>query len=150
MLIALIACLLFAFVDYVGFNTLGQRQDLAIKLFGIKVLWYRILQTLFQLMLVYVVGVVFGWIYSLGFMLLWWCWLADFMYYGFAYVINNPKWENRVNLQGTLHQVTWAWWTPYGLFVRGTKRKNEIIPLSILVFQGVLGLVLCWGLMVAL
>jgi hypothetical protein len=123
------ALTLFAFFDYWGYNVLHPFQPVA----------YRILQHL--ILIVLALGLYFlSWRCSVAFLLLWWTWWADAIYYAFydslGWYGQNPHvsaWENEV-MEGF---VTWAWWTPVGLL---TKHKRAI-PHNTLMWQLVVGVV---------
>lgn len=127
---AVIAGILFAFFDYTFYNTLGQK----------KLTLYRVIQTAFQILLVVALWFV-GPLASVLFMLLWWTWNCDLLYYFFCYILHwysaQPK--NSFEQYILSDTVTWAWWTPYGL-IRG--HKSEPIDGDILVIQASAGIIL--------
>ena len=141
MIIALLACLVFSLFDYAGYNISKKSSKLLVG--------YRVLQYIVQAVITYVVWVNFSWKEAFAWLILWWTWLCDFMYYGWAWIINpkpapNNAWEGREGLLKTLEVVTWAWWTPYGLIINGVKNKTRVIPLMTLIVQAILGFVLAF------
>ena len=134
---ATILLLLFAAFDYVGFNVFGREHRTP----------YRVVQLLFQAALCYFGGTALGWSAVAAFMVMWWTWLADFLYYFMfdvwprSYV---PWYAGRAFKEEVLgDKVTWAFWTPYGLLryvlSGGTAGRDVPIRGHELIFQGILG-----------
>lgn len=131
-LIAIGVCLIFSIFDYIGFNYSRDKN----------LTTYRVVQYIVQIALTYFVWTIFSWQSAIAWLLLWWTFLCDFMYYGIAWLVNpSGTWEGRSQLLQSLNGVSWAWWTPYGLFINGLKNKARIIPLKILLIQGGIGFV---------
>jgi hypothetical protein len=115
------ASVLFASVDYVGYNTCKTSPK--------TLAFYRVFQFALQ-------GVLTWKLYQWGdvrcaiaFNVLWWTFTDDLLYYGIAAVVNPPgAWENRRSAGEALNAVTWAYWTPLGL-ARGGSRKVMEKPL---------------------
>lgn len=96
----------FAMFDYVGYNILPL------------IVW-RIIQFLLQALIVWDLWMFFNFYAAGAFMLIWWGWICDFIYYWFY---------DHLKLYGGTHageaykydvkegRVTWAWWTPVGLY----------------------------------
>lgn len=129
--LAILATLVFAFFDYVGFNTIKPRW------------FYRILQTIVQFSIyvgLYVIDSVWC---SISFAILHGTFCADLAYYFFFDTIKwfggdyaGKAYKNEV--LGNL--VTWAWWTPYGLITRFlVGKKDEPISGEIILDQAQLG-----------
>ena len=132
-LYAALASIIFSFVDYLGYNELGRKGPT-------QLIVYRIIQTVIQLCLVYALWCINPWA-AVAFVIIWWTFLCDFLYYAFCnmglFGITGAAFTNEV--MG--NQVTWAWWTPYGLFKWATTRvRNSVIDGSTLILQGALGL----------
>lgn len=129
LLIAVLATALFGFVDYVGYNTIGQKL----------LVLYRILQTSIQIGIVVLLFEFAGFLAALSFLLLWWTFCSDMIYYGFCawlrWFKTEPPNAFEQDVEGNV--VTWAWWTPYGL-VRG--HKTEPIDGTILIAQAISGI----------
>jgi len=88
------AAVLFAGFDRLGFNKVLRASEEA----GAKPA-YRILQTIFQVLVAFVLGGL-GWVPVLGFLFLWWTGACDYLYYALAKE-DYPKWDH----------LPWLWWT---------------------------------------
>ena len=142
--LAVLAAVLFAFVDYVGYNGIGAG---ALKTYRILFLsfgkgapmLYRVLQTIIQVAFVWVLWCILGnfWV-AFSFLFLWWTFNCDMIYYMFCGWLRWFPQEpvNAFNQDVMGDQVVWAWWTPYGL-IRG--RKSEPIDGATLVVQAIGG-----------
>jgi hypothetical protein len=124
-----IILLAFAFFDYIGYNTIGQRH----------LVLYRILQTILQITLTWNAVAFAGWFAAIAWLWLWWGGWADLFYYMFydwlrffgyrndgfgkSVVGGNgsaiyterfaPMTAFEAEVLGGL--VTWFWWTLLGL-----------------------------------
>lgn len=132
-----IAVIIFGFIDYIGYN-LARKYSAIIA--------YRIIQVFIQACIAAILWKLFGVWSAASFMLLWWTFNADFVYY-FFYNLNWLKIEGEAGfrLEVLGNQVTWAWWTPIGLFMHGGRR--EVILWNDLAMQaaiGVIGSILIW------
>lgn len=83
---------------------------------------YRIHQLLFESLLVVLLGVLFGWQYSLGCVIIKWFGIQDILYYLFL--------QRKIP-----EKFTWMKWTPFGI-VKGDLSKNEVI------FQSTIGFII--------
>jgi len=83
---------------------------------------YRINQFLFDLLLLILIGIQFGWIVALGGWIMKEFGLQDIFYYIFLKMPFPQKWN-------------WMKWTPLG-FIKGTLSRNEIL------LQGLLGIII--------
>ena len=131
------ASVLFAGFDYVGFNATRQNPN------ALKV--YRVLQVLAQTAISWVLYDQVGLPTAIGFNLIWWTFGDDFLYYGFAELINpGHPWESRGDLgRGVMsNQCRWAYWTPIGI-ARGMRRDDPIAG-NTLVAQALTGLALAF------
>lgn len=120
--------LLFSGADYVGYNATKHDPHGAL-------IAYRIVQFTAQAAItVYLVRDA-GWKQGLRFNLIWWTFGADWLYYGWANLLNpGHGWEARGSPK--TNRITWAYWTPLGLFApRGAE-----IPTSALAAQSIIGL----------
>ena len=133
-----VALIAFGFFDYVGYNLSVVRGQTWLA-------FYRVLQVVFQILLV-------AWLCRFGgtwttegfwratcFMFLWWCFVADFIYYFFYWVLHwfNVRGEGGFGVEVLGDQVVWAWWTPLGLLLHGGKR--EVISGQDLILQAGIG-----------
>lgn len=131
------ASVLFAGFDYVGFNATRQHPT------ALKV--YRVLQVLTQSALTWLLYEQMGLPTAIGFNLIWWTFGDDFLYYGYAELVNpGHPWESRGDLgRGVMsNHCTWAYWTPIGI-ARGM-RRNDPIAGNTLVAQALTGLALAF------
>jgi hypothetical protein len=129
----------FGFYDYVGFNT-------------IKPMWiYRVSQ--FILFVGMCVGLysLNGWPPMVGFFILHQTWWADLFYY---LLFDTFQWYggdyagSAFRGEVTSDKVTWAWWTPYGIFFRLLPGKKDIpIAGRVLIWQAVIGMIVAITLM---
>lgn len=136
-MVSLAFVILFAFFDYIGFNTIGKWNKV----------FYRALQYIFQGVIVWFLWSFDSFGTALWFLFLWWVWIADLIYYLFFDILrwfgdrSGTAFRNEV--LGNL--VTWAWWTPAGLIQWAiTKQRNLPIKAWILCSQALAGLIL-WG-----
>ena len=135
----LIAISVFSMFDYIGFNTIGQKN----------LILYRITQNLFLISLAIGLYFLTGLISSICFLLLFWFWIADLIYYFFY---DTLKWYGgdyagkafKSEVLG--NNVVWSWWTPYGLIFRYFQgKKNMPISGRILILQAIVGIVIVIG-----
>jgi hypothetical protein len=129
------ASLLFSGFDYFGYN-LTRRNPSALIV-------YRVLQVLTQGAITWFLYDKMGLPTAVSFNVLWWTFCCDFLYYGYAEVINpGHPWESRGDLRNGVfrNDATWAYWTPVGIS-RGMKRDKGI-PGETLVAQSLVGLAL--------
>jgi hypothetical protein len=126
------ACFGFAAFDYVGYN-LCRESTWALPA-------YRVIQGLTQIGITYYLYKKVSAGTALGFTLVWWTFGTDFLYYGYAEVINpGHPWESRGDFNNSVmgNQTTWAYWTPLGIS-RGMKRDKPIAG-DALIAQALLG-----------
>ena len=125
--------LFFSVFDYVGYNLIAvNNKDL---------FHYRILQVSIQIVLSVVLFLLSP-ISAVCFLLLWWFWLCDWMYYFIDYTLLklfNIGFEkgtgfNHVKSEG----CNWAWWTPYGLIVYAFTGNKHLLA-DELIFQSIIG-----------
>ena len=90
-------CILFTVYDIIGYEAVRDKLDLTL------LHSYRIIQTAFQLALVLLAYACYGLFPALGFLLLWWFGLCDYLYYAIG----------RYETKGVIWD--WLWWTPAGL-----------------------------------
>lgn len=129
---AALAIVFFAFFDVTLYNLVRFSTPLMIKVYRV---FQHIVLVALAVGLMYEVSVPSG----IAFLLMWWTWVADLVYY-FLYDLFLGRSAFKEEVLGDI--VTWAWWTPLGLlFVP----KGETINGSWLLIQSVLGLVLSIG-----
>ena len=121
------ATVIFAFFDYVGFNTMGKLSKIA----------YRIIQIVFQIGLG--VGCCFlsGWKAPAVFLLLWLTFNADLIYYAF---FDTLKWYGSGAFKREIlgDECTWAGWTPLGWF----RTQGSVVEGWEILLQAAIGIAL--------
>lgn len=131
---SVVAILVFAFFDYVGFNNM-----MSVKLF-------RISQYLLYGFIVILLYQGFGIWSSISFAILHITFCSDILYY---YFYDGLRWYGGAGA-GKLYvsevignKVTWAYWTPYGIVTRWIPgKKNVPINGNILIEQAAFGFLL--------
>ena len=109
--------LLFNFFDLLGYRNVLESEN---NNHGIELPSYRIMQVLFQVTLLTVIYLLYGWKVAASAELLHWCGLQDLLYY----LVGNYK------LPGVW---TWLSWTPIGFF-KDVVTDNELFLQIILGF----------------
>ncbi|MCU0373250.1 MAG: hypothetical protein MUE56_08420, partial [Ignavibacteria bacterium] len=132
-LAGLAGAVLFALFDYFGFN-IGLKRGWAD--FSLKNK-YRTYQAAFQILLTAFLFFVFGWLSALVFLLLWWTWVCDLLFYLFCEIFNYGNDRGNFRKEVLSNSVQWAWWTPYGLLFT---KKGNTIPYKILIIQSAAGI----------
>jgi hypothetical protein len=124
------ASLAYSLFDYVGWSL--ERNDN----FRTTSL-YRILEGTVQAAITYFLYKECGLSSAISFTLLWWTWVDDLAYYGWANVLNPhwPPWENRTVTGLMGNGVTWAGWTPIGLL----RKQGSVIDKYALIAQAIVG-----------
>lgn len=115
-ILGVFSLLLFALFDYFGYTYFY---------FLSKVKIYRVIQGLFQFILS-ALCFYFGGIKAvLIFNILWWTWVADWIFYLYC-LIFNFRGNRKDWLQPFRGHVRWAFWTPIGLLQLLFKGKERI------------------------
>lgn len=112
----LIPILAFALFDFWGYNLSVKKKWVNEELINP----YRIVQTAVQTVIIVLLLIFFDWKTSAVFIILWWTWYADWIYYAlcvpFYFYCEKDEWKTPFR-----NEVTWAWWTPLGLIMgKGT------------------------------
>lgn len=114
------ASLIFSFFDSIGWKYIikdiyNEKNN--------SVIIYRIIQTIFQCLLIWILYVIGGWIVALIFLINHFAGIHDLMYYMWLY---NGKYYLRdaVKSEKTIHYMPWLWWTYFGWF--GKEYQNNI------------------------
>lgn len=131
-IMAYLSILLFAFFDYIFYN-------LAYESLGLK-LTYRILQIIVQVGLIAALWIDGSFTQALVFFILWWTWIADFIYYAFYDLLGwfgKSKTTFKDEVLGDT--VTWANWTPIQYITYRISADPKASHL-ILFMQGFIGL----------
>lgn len=111
------ALFIFALFDYFGYTFFY---------FLSKVKLYRVLQGTFQVLLSAFCYYFYGIKAVLIFNILWWTWVADWIFYLYCLIFNFR--DNRKDwLQPFKGHVRWAFWTPAGLTQLLFKGKEKTI-----------------------
>jgi len=126
---------LFALYDYVGYN-ISLRKNWVNNKF---VNPYRISQSLVQVLITILLLIFAGWQSALGFNIIWWSWGCDVLFYFYCTSLHIYKDRGIFTKQVLGNQVTWAWWTPYGLMFT---KKEQAVRWTKLITQVITGLIL--------
>ncbi len=130
----LIASALSSLTDYVGYNLMKNDPRTLVL--------YRVLQITFNATLTYYLYQENGLSTALAFQLVWWTGGHDFMYYGWAEVLNVKGWEGRGSFSRIVQEgASHLYWTPIGLS-RGGTSYHDAIAGNTLLGQAVGGLTL--------
>jgi hypothetical protein len=132
------AGLLYAGVDYSGFNATKHRPSLLKK--------YRIFQLIMQSALTVFLALRCGLAEAVAFNLVWWTFGLDFLYYVYAFLLNPGRpWDSRGDLRKWVFQndARWAYWTPIGI-ARGMS-KDVGISGKALTVQSTIGILAAAG-----
>lgn len=125
---ALVACIGFSAFDYAGYNL--TKDD------ATALVCYRISQVAVQALITWALWENYGAQSAVKFNLIWWTFGCDWLYYGWANLLNpHHGWESR-GAPG-VNQISWGWWTPWGLLSGG---KGSLLSSRSLAFQSVIGL----------
>lgn len=122
----------YSLCDYIGYNK--SKKDGAVNIYHGMMVG----------MLVWYAGCVWWWVSlrcAIILLVLWWTWLADWMYYGWAMLTNgfgNIAWDGR-RITGAIFKVnaiTSAEWTPVGLankyfFGQKVSQWQELIGMTL-------------------
>lgn len=131
--------ILFAFI-FAVFDVIGFRNATDIPR-------YRIIQIVVQISLIIFAYLFFGWRVSTGFSILWWFWNCDLIYY-FVYDMYALFFKKPTGFKNEVlgNLVTWAGWSPFGLFrmVFFNKSYYDIIKGYILLIQAVIGIIITY------
>ncbi len=119
--------LIYSLFDYVGFG-LTQNHPAARTV-------YRGIQAATQIAISYVLYKELGLSSAISFNLMWWTWVDDLGFYGWANVLNPPwpPWENRSHTGLMGRQINWAGWTPIGLL----RPQGSLIARDALIMQAI-------------
>jgi len=134
--------ILFALFDFFGYNISAKKGWVNDKLISP----YRIVQTTVQILIIAGLWYFIDGLTAIVFTLLWWTWCADFLFYIFTF---SGIYGNTLALFTEVFgsQVTWAWWTPFGLLhlaVKGKKDgKYRVLGAVTLIIQACLGVSVC-------
>jgi len=157
----------FSLFDYIAYNEFHKRK-LTNGIFAP----YRIVQGSVQVILIALAWYFCGIIVAIGFTIIWWTWGCDFMFhlYCFTDFYDDKQYVSKeffgtMNYKDYLEKyfdeqqneyryilywnnITWAWWTPYGLLDllisgkdKGTK-YFKIINWRILAVQSFIGIII--------
>lgn len=129
------ATLAFSLFDYVGFSL--ARNNFNLNYGHPALLIYHIFQSSVGILVDYLLYQKFGLPSAISFDLMWWTWIDDFGFYGWANLVNPPSpWSNRTTAY-IPDKLCCASWTPVGLI----RQDREYIPTNTLVAQAMAGLV---------
>lgn len=125
------ASAIFSLADYIGYNF--ERVD---NVNGHAAWWYVLLHGSLQAGISYFLYEKLGLPSAIAFNLIWWTWGDDLAYYGWSNVINDlpPPWESHQHNGLRDNYITWAGWTPIGLFQpQGTRIDRGYLIAQVMV-----------------
>lgn len=137
-----LASLVFAFFDYWLYTPSVT--------YSVKAL-YRVDQTLLQILLALVLWLYVDWTATGKFLLIWWTFSCDLLYYGFCEleVLKDHPGRGSWNIDARVGYY-WAWWTPLGLYYwahwapLGHSRKDIAFNQNELFAQALIGLAIAF------
>jgi hypothetical protein len=132
---SLLGAVFFALFDYIGYNLSLRKNWVNMKFVNP----YRISQSIVQVLITSVLLFFVSWQSALGFNIIWWSWGCDILFYFFCASLNIFKDRGNFTKQVIGNQVTWAWWTPYGLLFT---KKQDTVKWQKLILQAAIGLAL--------
>ena len=110
---------------------------------------YRIAQTCVQIILIAIAWAFVNGIVAIGFTLLWWTWCCDWIFHIFCLsnLFEDRKyvWDKDARKK-YWNNISWAWWTPYGLLdllISGKDKETKyfkIVGWRILAVQSLIGI----------
>ncbi len=115
------ASITFSLFDFVAFNH--------VRATGASMPAYRVLQTMVQAGISWILYEYAGLPTAVAFNIAWWTWSMDALYYVYADTLDIEKhgWEPRGSFETNImgNRCTWAWWTPVGI-AQGMNNKKPI------------------------
>lgn len=135
-IITILFALYFAAFDYIFYNMAAVQGWVNEKLINP----YRILQTSVQVISIGIAYFFFNWIVALGFIILWWSWVCDWIFYLYTWVCNFFEDRKYLSLD-YFNKITWSWWTWYGLIIHKGNREYKF-KFCELVIQSVIGILI--------
>jgi hypothetical protein len=121
------ASLAFSLVDYMGFDLLKVAHDAPAGY--VPPVWYRFFEGAVQAAFTYFLYKAFGISSAIALTVMWWTWIDDWGFYGWANLLNPPyPWVDRATayIPDALYGASW---TPVGL----VRKNSEYIPSNTLV-----------------
>jgi hypothetical protein len=126
------SCLAFSLLDYVGYNiivTPNRRSSMSI-------VSLHLFDAAFGGAINYFLYKTCGLPSAISFDLIWWTWGLDLGFSGWGDAIDPATpWVNRTNSSLNTNSVTWAGWTPIGLF----RKQGTVIDKYALYAQAMVG-----------
>lgn len=114
------ASITFSLFDFVAFNH--------VRATGASMPAYRVLQTMVQAGISWILYEYAGLPTAVAFNIAWWTWSMDALYYVYADTLDLKNgWEPRGSFETNImgNRCTWAWWTPVGI-AQGMNNKKPI------------------------
>lgn len=137
-LISILGTIIFAIFDYFGYNEAAKSGKVNEKFINP----YRILQMIVQVGIAVACYFLGGYIAVIVFVLLWWVWVCDWIFYLLGELLGIYGREHLYN-EPFGNIVTWAWWTPYGLIKwLITGEQQTVIKWPILLTQSIIGIII--------
>lgn len=127
----------FSLFDYFAYN-ISEKKGWTDGIFAP----YRIAQTCVQIILIAIAWAFVNGIVAIGFTLLWWTWVCDWLFY-FIGEILGVYGRGYLNDEPFGNVVTWAWWTPLGLYLWiESGEQQTVINGSTLLWQSWIGILI--------
>lgn len=131
LLVVIFAALLFSLFDYFGYNW-SSRQKINTGI-------YHVFADILLALMFYGIFRLVSFPAAIASFVFYWTFGYDLLYYVWAEIIHYPRFEGKGSFWNVLENtvVTWAWWTPLGIFKYGGKKTP--IPGYELAIQNGLG-----------
>jgi hypothetical protein len=126
------SCLAFSLLDYIGYNTLVTPNHGSAS----SILSLHIFDAAFGSAINYFLYKTCGLPSAISFDLIWWTWGLDLGFSGWGDAINPATpWVNRTNSSLHGNSITWAGWTPIGIW----RKQGTVIDKYTLYAQAIVG-----------
>lgn len=132
-IILVTAIILFAAFDVLGFRFMLKPfhpmvpTEASTEVYQTALISYRVIQTIFQHSLTFIIWAFVGWEYATFYVFLWWFGVCDILYY-LLLSENFTKFGH----------MSWLWWTPYG-YPSLLSKRYMITPTGVII-QALLGI----------
>jgi len=133
-ILSLLIILVLGIIDYFAYNIV-YRNTLALH-------FYRVIQNISWILISYNLFIIKP-IYAFQFLILYFGWLADWVYYFICELTDGfgTKWlpgKGAIKSEVLSDSVVWAWWTFVGIFTRWIPGKKDVpIKGIVLIIQSV-------------
>jgi hypothetical protein len=120
LLVVVVASLAYALFDYFGFNwTVRQTKDNRV---GVGA--YHVFADIILAVMLYGIWQWFGLTAAIASFIVYWTFNYELLYYMWAELIHYNGFEGKGSFKNAVleNRVTWAWWTPLGIFHYDAKK----------------------------